>query len=188
MRITEDRYSRDRLRMDVAIRFIENEARTHTIRSWTGLSDDRIRKLYKTYLEDSGRRAIVRHRGRSPHQAAHFTRTARLRHESAVFASVCLMAGLVRPQPGPVPRRPLPDVQRAALLCHAYEFYRALVEKPVIGFEHAVLLVAALGRSEELGYGHCHHCRALVVVDRLSLRAAQCGTCAPVAELVPARP
>jgi hypothetical protein len=181
MRVSEDRYSRDRLRMDVAIHFIENEARTHTIRLWTGLSDDRIRKLYKTYLEDSPRRPLVRHRGRSPHQAAHFTRTARLRHESALFASICLMVGLLRAQP--TPRRPLPDVQRAALLCQAYAAYRALAEVPVISFEHAVLLVTALGRNEELGYGHCHRCHALVIVDRLSLRAAQCGTCTPNGEV-----
>jgi hypothetical protein len=187
MRVTEDRYSRDRLRMDVAIHFIENEARTHTIRSWTGLSDDRIRKLYKTYLEDGGGRPLVRHRGRSPHRAAHFTRTARLRHESALFASVCLMVGLVRAQLGPAPRRPLPDVQRAALLVQAYAAYRALVETPIISFEHAVLLVTALGRNEELGYGHCHRCHALVIVDRLSLRTAQCGTCAPVVATEPAR-
>jgi hypothetical protein len=180
MRVTEDRYSRDRLRLDVAIHFIESEARTHTIRLWTGLSDDRIRKLYKTYLEDSGRRPLVRHRGRSPHQAAHFTRTARLRHESALFASICLMAGLLRAPPAqPVAlQRLLPDVQRAALLWQAYDAYRALVRSPVISFEHAVLLLSALSRNEELGYGHCHRCHALVVVDRLSLRAAQCGSCA----------
>jgi hypothetical protein len=181
MRITEDRYSRDRMRMDVAILFIENEARTHTIRLWTGLSDDRIRKLYKTYLEDSGRRPVVRHRGRSPHQAAHFTRTARMRQESALFASICLMVGLLRAQPAPAQKRLLPDVPRAALLCQSYAAYRTLIETPIISFEHAVLLVTALGRNEELGYGHCHRCEALVVVDRLSLRAAHCGSCATAA-------
>jgi hypothetical protein len=181
MRVTEDRYSRDRLRLDVAIHFIENEARTHTIRLWTGLSDDRIRKLYKTYLEDSGRRPLIRHRGRSPHQAAHFTRTGRLRHESALFASICLMVGLLRPLPSPPQKRLLPDVHLAALLVQAYTAYRTLTGTPVISFEHAVLLVTALGRNEELGYGHCHRCEALVVVDRLSLRAVQCGSCSTAA-------
>ena len=33
--------------------FIRHEARTHTIRAWTGLSDDRIRKLYRSYLCES---------------------------------------------------------------------------------------------------------------------------------------
>ena len=45
MRIHDDRYTRERLRFHVALRFIRLEARTHTIRQWTGLSDDRIRKI-----------------------------------------------------------------------------------------------------------------------------------------------
>ena len=53
MRISDDRYSRDRLRLDLALRFIHHEARTHTIRAWTGLTDDRIRKLYRTYLHEA---------------------------------------------------------------------------------------------------------------------------------------
>jgi hypothetical protein len=39
MRISDDRYSRDRSRFDIAVQFIRHEARTHTIRDWTGLSD-----------------------------------------------------------------------------------------------------------------------------------------------------
>jgi hypothetical protein len=45
MRISDNRYSRDRFRFDLALRFIRHEARTQTIRAWTGLSDDRIRKV-----------------------------------------------------------------------------------------------------------------------------------------------
>jgi hypothetical protein len=45
MRISDDRYSRERLSLDLALRFLKHEARTQTIRTWTGLTDDRIRKL-----------------------------------------------------------------------------------------------------------------------------------------------
>ena len=45
MRISDDRYSRERLSLDLALRFLRHEARTQTIRAWQGLSDDRIRKL-----------------------------------------------------------------------------------------------------------------------------------------------
>ena len=45
MRISDDRYSRERARMELALRFLRHEARTQTIRAWTGLSDDRIRKV-----------------------------------------------------------------------------------------------------------------------------------------------
>jgi hypothetical protein len=62
MRISDDRYTRDRLRLDLALRFMRHEARTHTIRKWTGLTDDRIRKLYKAYLTLTPA-GLSRHRG-----------------------------------------------------------------------------------------------------------------------------
>ena len=98
MRISDDRYSRDRLRLDLALRFIHHEARTHTIRAWTGLTDDRIRKLYRTYLFEAGGASVARHRGKSPRQAAFFTRSSRMRRESAVFASVSSLFGLITRQ------------------------------------------------------------------------------------------
>jgi hypothetical protein len=45
MRISDDRYSRERLCLDSALRFLRHEVRTQTIRMWTGLTVDRIRKL-----------------------------------------------------------------------------------------------------------------------------------------------
>ena len=51
MRVSDDRYTRDRERFDLALRLIRHEARTFTIRQWTGLSDDRIRKLYRSYCQ-----------------------------------------------------------------------------------------------------------------------------------------
>ena len=54
MRVSDDRYARDRQKLDLAVRLIRHEARTHTIRQWTGLSDDRIRKLYRSYVSSGG--------------------------------------------------------------------------------------------------------------------------------------
>ena len=65
MRVSDDRYTRDRQRLDVALRFIRHEARTQTIRVWTGLTDDRIRKLYRSYLSGGEGGGVTRHRGRS---------------------------------------------------------------------------------------------------------------------------
>ena len=48
MRISDDRYSRERLSLDLALRFLRHEARTQTIRTWTGLTDARIRKSFST--------------------------------------------------------------------------------------------------------------------------------------------
>ena len=58
MRVSDDRYTRDRQNFDLALRLIRHEARTFTIRQWTGLSDDRIRKLYRSYVLER-RRARV---------------------------------------------------------------------------------------------------------------------------------
>ena len=66
MRISDDRYSRDRLRFDLALRLIGHEARTHTIRAWTGLTEDRVRKLYRTYIAEHPGETVARRRGKSP--------------------------------------------------------------------------------------------------------------------------
>jgi hypothetical protein len=177
MRISDDRYSRDRLRFDVALRFIRHEARTHTIRQWTGLTDDRIRKLYRSYLCEMPGQPLRRHRGKSPHQAAHFTRTLRMRQESALFASLCSMVGVLAGSARGDGPRPVPGIRRAQLLCQAYETYCGVIATPSISFEHAIFLVNTLLRAEELGLECCRQCGALVVVDRLSLRTPRCVAC-----------
>jgi hypothetical protein len=177
MRISDDRYSRDRLRLDIALHFIRHEARTRTIRQWTGLTDDRIRKLYRAYLHEGGCR-VARHRGKSPQQASFFLRTARLRQEAAALASLCCLLGLLEGRRGSPGLPHAAPVSRAASLCQAYEVYRAIVVAPTIGFEHAVLLVNALACGSELRFGGCHGCGALLVTDALALRPPRCTLCA----------
>jgi hypothetical protein len=184
MRISDDRYSRDRLRLDLALRFIHHEARTHTIRAWTGLTDDRIRKLYRTYLQEAGGGGVTRHRGKSPRQAAFFTRSLRMRREAAVFASVSSLFGLIPPRAGKVdaivverPAQPAPNVARGALLCEAFEAYSALMGESQISFEHAVYLLGALHVGDELRVAHCRDCNGVLVTDRLALRVPICNEC-----------
>lgn len=181
MRISDDRYSRDRLRLDLALRFIHHEARTHTIRAWTGLTDDRIRKLYRTYLYEADGAKVARHRGKSPRQAAFFTRSLRMRREAAVFASVSSLFGLITPQtitvsPSAVSES-APTVARGALLCEAFEAYIALIGESQISFEHAVYLLGALLAGDELRVAHCRDCSGVLVTDRLALRVPVCNEC-----------
>jgi len=184
MRISDDRYSRDRQRLDIAMQFIRHEARTRTIRQWTGLSDDRIRKLYRSYLQGGGRN-VTRHRGKSPQQATYFTRSTRLRQEASALAGLCCLLGLLEPerdgQRGAATPHPAAGINRATPLCQAYEEYRAMLGNPAIGFEHAVLLVNILACGGELRLGDCHGCGALLVVDALELRPASCALCMPAA-------
>ena len=177
MRISDDRYSRDRLRLDLALRFMRHEARTHTIRKWTGLTDDRIRKLYRAYLTETPGQ-VARHRGKSPGQACFFIRTSRVQQEAAVLASLFCLLGVMPCTVVVDAEHPLPGVARGERLCQAFEAYMTLVPATQITFEHAVLLVNELARGEELQLGACTACGGLVVVDGLALRDIQCGRCA----------
>ena len=174
MRISDDRYSRERLRMELALRFLRHEARTHTIRAWTGLSDDRIRKLYRSYTSQA-RRQLPRHRGKSPHQVAYFTRSQRLQQESAVLGSVLSLLGVVPLQAAGAAQ---PGLMRGALLCEAFEAYRALVPDAQISFEHAVFLATALTRGDQLRLGGCADCGSLIVTERFPPRLPRCQLCA----------
>lgn len=181
MRISDDRYTRDRLRLDIALRFIRHEARTQTIRTWTGLTDDRIRKLYRSYLYRPGGSAFARPRGRSPQQAAFFLRTPRLKQEAALIASLCTLLGalpLGRPSRLDQPSRGFAE---ALALCEAYEAYRALVSAAHISFEHLVYLHDALARGDELKLATCSGCGALLVTERVAFDDAQCLCCAGLA-------
>src|ERR1700742_2015227 len=100
MRVSDDRYSRDRQKFDLAVRLIRHEARTQTIRTWTGLSDDRIRKLCRSYVSESDQ-PISRPRGKSPQQSAFFSRSTKLKEEASLLASVCSLLGVL-PRAGTV--------------------------------------------------------------------------------------
>jgi hypothetical protein len=195
MRISDDRYSRERLRMELALRFLKHEARTQTIRAWTGLSDDRIRKLYRSYLSQS-RRYLPRHRGKSPQQVSYFTRSQRLQHETAVLASVLSLLGVLPAAAAaagasgvagagaaagagslgtgaPLP----PPLARGEQLCQAFEAYRMLLPSAQITFEHAVFLATALTRGDQLRLAGCSGCGSLMVAERFALRSQRCHHC-----------
>lgn len=180
MRVTDDRYCRDRLRFDLALRLIGHEARTHTIRIWTGLTEDRVRKLYRTYVAEHPGERVARRRGKSPQRCGWFLRSPRVQQEAAVLAGLFCMVGIVTRDARLDPRAL--SVAQGELLCIAYETYRALVADPRISFEHAAFLVIALTRGDELALRHCAQCGALTVADSCTLRAAVCSTCSATAQ------
>jgi hypothetical protein len=138
--------------------------------------------LYRTYLLEADGRGVARHRGKSPRQAAFFTRSMRMRREAAVFASVSSIFGLITRQTILVEHaaQPAPTVARGALLCEAFETYSALVNEPQISFEHAVFLLSALLAGDELRVSHCRDCAGVLVTDRLTLRTPMCNDCVTV--------
>jgi hypothetical protein len=71
----------------------------------------------------------------------------------------------------------LANVTRGELLCQAFEVYQQLVPAHGISFEHAVFLVRALARGDELALSNCGECRAVIVWDRAAFGAPSCLHC-----------
>ena len=177
MHISNERYFNERQRHDLALRMIRHEARTCTIRSCTGLTDDRIRRLYKTYASHMPSAPVRRRRGKSPRQVAFFVRNARVQLESSMLASVFAMFGLWRmqaSQPGSIPPASL-DFGR--LFCDAYETHRQLLRNADISFEHAWFLLQLLTRNAHLHAVRCRHCDSQYLRDRVNVCRRACPVC-----------
>ena len=177
MRVTDDRYSRDRQRFDLAFRMIQHEARTRTIRQWTGLSDDRIRKLYRTYVAAHGS-GLKRHRGKSPSRVGFFLKNIEARRHTAALAGLFALLGLL---PDAARERGPAGTQAALgwgeLFCRSYETYLALHGPGPLSFEHASHLLHLLERRGELSPGACPGCRGLTVFDALRSQRGLCAWC-----------
>jgi Flagellar transcriptional activator (FlhC) len=178
MRVSDDRYTRDRQRLDLGLRLIRHEARTFTIRQWTGLSDDRIRKLYRSYVKNEDARIVSRHRGKSPRQAAFFFRNSELNFQSTQLASLFIIYGLLSGTDcGLESRYRVGSLESGALICQAYEAYLELHAPASISFEHAWFLLFALARRDELGIFRCSACGGVQLRDLLARRRSSCANC-----------
>ena len=177
MRVSQDRYSKEQDCIKVAMLFLALEARTQTIHTWTGLSGDRIRKLFRDYTAKSSR-FVARRRGKSPHQVAYFWNSNRVRQEAVWLASLITLVGVIRRDHGADRAAPFPDLQRGELLCRAYQIYRSMIPSAQITFEHAVFLARLLWNGNQVRLGACTSCGGLVIVDPLSFHDSRCTQCA----------
>lgn len=174
MRISEDRYTRELEGIDIALRFVKHQARTKTIRDWTGLSGDRIRSLHLSYVRRS-LDYVPRPRGRSPYQTEQFLRTPRHQEETTTLARMLSLLGAVPPAPGlHQPQLALPDRGRAHLICFGYEMYRAQTMEPLFSFEHAIFLTKQLISCAFLRLDNCLECSGLVIADQFSQKGLKC--------------
>ena len=173
MRITDSRYDRDRQRLTVAYRLISHEARTQTIRQATGLSGDRIRKLYRDYFKGQPVHPVRRRRGKSPRQMSFFWRSPAHELQAAALAALleqCRFIG--RPQA--LYRPNLDEVNR---FCDIYETFCALCPGTVISFEHAWHLLHVLARLDEFVLARCPDCQSTWIRDTLDLLPDNCAAC-----------
>jgi hypothetical protein len=175
MRMTDDRYRGEQAKFELAMRMLGFEARTGTIRYWTGLSDDRIRKLYSSYFKYGGEK-VRRQRGRSPSQIGPLVRNANRALESGVLANLLFVNGLIdRARPGQPQLRS--NIDLGHRFCDSFETYRALVPRAALSFEWSWNLLVSMRSGDELGIVRCSSCAICYVIDRLSLPRGPCPGC-----------
>lgn len=176
-----DSYARERRRQDLALRMIRHEARTCTIRECTGLTDDRIRRLYRTYAHELSELPVRRRRGKSPRRITFFVRNTRAQFESSLLASAFGAFGLLHAQRGPGaskhPPIQLGEVEYGQLFCDAFETHRQLLDSPTLSFEHAWFLLQLLNRSSDLRAVRCRHCDSYYLREQFNMCRHTCPTC-----------
>lgn len=179
MRFTDDRYAGERRQFELALRMIRHEARTRTIRECTGLSDDRIRKLYATYFRDNGQSQIKRRRGKSPRQVLRFVKSPRNQMQSTTLVALFRAGLLIKIDIDNNVHAcwPRPDVEFGLRLCRAYESYLLLHEKPMLNFEWAWNLLNCISWNDELYLAGCATCDSRYVQDAYALDNATCPSC-----------
>jgi hypothetical protein len=176
MRATDDRYRGEKAKFDLAVRMIEHEARTGTIRYFTGLNDDRIRKLYTTYFKH-GDVPVRRQRGRSPTRIGPLVRTPQRALESGVFAHLLFAHGLlsVEQPPGPPLKN---NIELGHRFCDCFETFDEIVPRSSLSFEWGWNLLVSMRRGDELGIARCDSCSICYLYDILSLPRSACPACA----------
>ncbi len=137
-----------------------------------------FKKLYRSYVVDQGAQLVLRHRGKSPRQAAFFFRNAELNFQATQLASLFVVYGLLRGTAlGLESAYRVGSLESGALLCQAYEAYGELHVPASISFEHAWFLLLALARRDELAILRCVVCGGVWLRDLLARRNQGCGNC-----------
>lgn len=177
MDLDNDSYSSERSRNDLALRMIRHEARTCTIRECTGLTDDRIRRLYKSYAHELSEAPVRRHRGKSPRQVTFFVRNTRAQFESSLLAGAFAAFGLLHAVKSKLPSEPPDALDYGRRFCDAYETHQQLLNTQTLSFEHAWFLLQLLNRSGDLRAVRCRHCDSYYLKDKFNLCRHTCPTC-----------
>ena len=179
MRLTDDRYAGERRQFELALRMIRHEARTRTIRECTGLSDDRIRKLYATYFRNAGSATVRRRRGKSPRQITRFVKSPQNQLQATTLVSLFCSSLLLRVGTDSKVAAcwPRPDVEFGHRLCRAYETYLVLHDDARLNFEWAWNLLHCISYNDELYLAVCGFCETRYVQDSYAIDSRICPTC-----------
>lgn len=176
MRVTDDRYRRERRAFDLAWRLIRHSARTSTIASWTGLTERRIRSLQQTYGRDL-EVTLYRPRGRAPRRIDSLLQSAKQRQLASRFAELCCKHAVLPDCPLLDPGQALPSIDRGEQLCAAFEEFQTQYPQASLTIEHAIALLMELARREAYDLVRCGTCHQVTIIDRLSALDTRCLYC-----------
>ena len=179
MRVTEDRYLRDRRAFDLAWRLIKLGARTGTISRWTGIAERRVRALQQSYgsLDPGFAETLRRPRGQSPYRIERLLHSPLQQQDATRFASHCKSGGVLPAGHLTDIDKMFPNIQRGELLCSTFESFKHDHPKSSLTIEQAVLLLTELVRGEEIGLEVCDKCGNYKIIDRLSPAPQLCMSC-----------
>jgi hypothetical protein len=175
MRISDDRYTRDIRRMNLAHRLIQHEVRTQWICRWTGLSPERVRNLYRSYRQTQS--PVSRHRGPVPRQIQSLMRSTALRNEASALAGLAVAMRLVPAKRMEHTGKTVPGIALGERVCLAFDIFRRIVPGGTFSMDQFILLVLCLCQDDSLGVEHCSHCDGALLVDRLAPSRHVCGWC-----------
>jgi len=175
MRVSEDRYVRDLRRLNLARRFLRYEVRTQSICEWTGLTDLRVRTLYRAY--DVSDDAAQRHRGPSPTRVQALLRSPILRCEASAIAVLGYLFGAIPLRATPNARRTLPGIEAGERVCKTFEVYRQLVPGSHFTMDQFILLTLSLAEGIEVELRHCAHCHGSLLLDKRPNERPLCSWC-----------
>jgi hypothetical protein len=173
MRVSEDRYTRDLRRIQLAHRLVRHEVRTYWIRAFTRFTEGRIRNLLRSYgLAADGLR---RYRGSPPRLYTKFMTPAK-HSEASALAGLAFRWHLVPEAPVRNAWRTLPSLEFGENLCEAFELSRLMIPGATLNLDRFILLIMALA-ERQLMVGRCSLCRALILLDPLGAKRRVCVSC-----------
>lgn len=181
MRVSNDRYTRDLRSIDLARRMLDHEARTQTIRAWTGLTGERVRNLARSH-GSKGSAAARRLRGPSPSCLPALLSTARARQEAAAAAGLCRVLHVFPERTDPNAHVTIPGLVRGERLLVAFEIFREVIPQARLTLEQLVFLVLVVAEGKSCRIDHCTRCHATILIDRLGAARVLCGFCGPEEE------
>jgi hypothetical protein len=169
--------SRNLRSVELALRMLRHEARTHTISAWTLLSPRRVRSLSRRARRSDAPHEMSRHRGPSPTRLSYLLTSAQLNQEFSAIAGVCQWVGVLPEEAVANAGKRLPGIERGEKLCYSLELFQAIVPYARITLEQLVLLVTSLAERTEWQLGYCRQCSGVFLIDLLKCRSTLCAHC-----------